>query len=62
MVLDDKKPDKSPEDGAYVFGLYMDGARWCRKTKEIADSLPKVLFDELPVVRKLAVNAILHIE
>ena len=50
-VMDDAHPKQPPEDGAYVYGLFMDGARWCRDTREIADSLPKVLFDELPVVR-----------
>jgi dynein heavy chain len=53
-VLDDKHPPKPPVDGAYVYGLFLDGARWDRPTKEIADSLPKVLFDEFPVVSSIA--------
>ena len=28
----------------------MEGARWCAKEKTIQDSLPKILFDPLPVI------------
>lgn len=37
-----------PETGCYVFGLFIEGARWCDDTGCVAESQPKVLFSEIP--------------
>jgi len=37
-----------PEEGCIVYGLFMDGARWDDHDQFIRDSLPKVLFTEIP--------------
>ena len=39
-----------PEDGAYIYGLFFDGARWESEQKVLTDSKPKVLFSDAPVV------------
>lgn len=39
-----------PEDGVYIRGLFMEGARWDADVHSINDSLPKQLYTELPVI------------
>jgi dynein heavy chain len=48
--MDDKEPSQPPEDGAYIKGLFVDGARWERKTRQLAESLPKQLQDAMPII------------
>ena len=39
-----------PEDGAFVRGLFMEGARWDTKAHVIAESLPRELFVSMPFI------------
>lgn len=39
-----------PREGAYVNGLFMEGARWDTVNGSIADSLQKELFPAMPVI------------
>jgi dynein heavy chain len=44
------KLKKCPEDGVYIRGLFMEGARWHSGDQSIVDSLPKQLYTEIPVM------------
>ena len=37
-----------PEDGAYIDGMYVEGARWDHQYGVLAESKPKVLYSEAP--------------
>jgi dynein heavy chain len=42
--------DTASSEGAYVHGLYMEGARWDGPQQAIQDAKPKELYSKLPVV------------
>lgn len=46
----------APREGAYINGLYMEGARWDITMNTIADSYLKELFPAMPVIFVKAVQ------
>ncbi|KAL7723821.1 hypothetical protein ACLKA6_002146 [Drosophila palustris] len=46
----------APREGAYVNGLFMEGARWDMKMSTITDALNKELFPAMPVIYIKAVT------
>jgi dynein heavy chain len=57
-VLGDEDYDKPPKDGAYVYGLFVDGARWNRDTVTLDESYPKKLTDSMPKIRLVPMKKI----
>ncbi|CAB3984933.1 dynein heavy chain 12, axonemal-like, partial [Paramuricea clavata] len=49
-VVSDDKVNEPPDDGVYINGLFLEGARWDRKKGVIGESLPKILHDSMPAV------------
>ena len=41
---------KKPEDGAYVYGMFVEGARWCYEEEILKESEAKVLYSEAPMI------------
>lgn len=41
---------EKPEDGCYIYGIYLEGARWDTKKHYITNPYPKELFSDLPMV------------
>ena len=39
-----------PENGCYVRGLFVEGARWDMDSFELAESRPKELYTDMPVM------------
>ncbi|PSN56752.1 Dynein heavy chain 7 [Blattella germanica] len=49
-VMSESNYNHPPEDGVYVYGLFLDGARWNPKTFVLDECMPKVLFSAMPIV------------
>ncbi|KAL1389180.1 hypothetical protein pipiens_001339 [Culex pipiens pipiens] len=47
-TLTESSFEQPPEDGVYVYGLFVEGARWDRKKGYLQESFPRVLFDTMP--------------
>ena len=41
---------ESPADGVYIRGLFLEGARWCSKEHQLAESRPKELYTDMPIM------------
>lgn len=50
QVMKNNNFKNSPEDGVYIYGLFLDGARWNSETFILDEPLPKELFSHVPTV------------
>lgn len=42
-----------PDDGCFIYGLFLEGARWDKKVKTLIDPKPKELFSPMPTIHML---------
>eukprot|EP00106_Octopus_bimaculoides_P015856 XP_014783298.1 PREDICTED: dynein heavy chain 12, axonemal-like [Octopus bimaculoides] len=49
-VLPITKSETPPDDGAYIHGLFLDGARWDCNLGILVDQLPRVLIEPMPLI------------
>lgn len=47
---DPTQVEEKAKDGVYIYGVYMDGARWNREQKCIDDQFPDELYDKMPLI------------
>ena len=45
-----------PQEGVYVYGLFLEGAGWDRRGCKLIEPKPKILFEPLPVIHIYAIN------
>ncbi|KAL0237672.1 hypothetical protein PCE1_001066 [Barthelona sp. PCE] len=55
-IMDAARPTTPPEDGVYVDGLFLEGARWDPKSHSLVEAKPKELFSEFPVIQLLPLS------
>lgn len=55
IMRDEAQEDlvNKPEDGVYLYGLFLEGARWDKRMKTLVDPKAKELFSPLPVMHML---------
>lgn len=46
----------APENGVYVYGLYLDGARWSNKKYCLKESKLKQLYGKLPIIHMIPIK------
>lgn len=55
--MDWEEPDSQPEEGAFIHGMFIEGARWDRDAGEIRESFLRDLTPQMPVVHLIAIEA-----
>ncbi|XP_062377845.1 dynein axonemal heavy chain 5 [Sardina pilchardus] len=50
-------PPPSDVGGVYIYGLFLEGAGWDKRSAKLTESSPKVLFTPLPVVHVYAISS-----
>lgn len=56
LVQQQETVDTPPEDGVYVYGLFLEGARWDKTTQCLNEALPRILYDTMPLVSNFSIK------
>jgi dynein heavy chain len=51
--MEEEEPDEieeKPEDGVYIYGLFMDGAKWDRENMLLADQNVGENYSKMPII------------
>ena len=56
-VMKEDNFDSPPEDGVYVRGFFLEGARWDRLGNKLGDQLPRQLYDAMPIIKMTPCNS-----
>merc|ERR1712179_470181 len=56
QVYQREEIESPPEDGVYINGLFMDGARWDNERQVVADSHLGELFSTVPAIHFMPTN------
>eukprot|EP00818_Percolomonas_sp_WS_P004750 CAMPEP_0117444502 /NCGR_PEP_ID=MMETSP0759-20121206/5277_1 /TAXON_ID=63605 /ORGANISM="Percolomonas cosmopolitus, Strain WS" /LENGTH=4349 /DNA_ID=CAMNT_0005236577 /DNA_START=155 /DNA_END=13203 /DNA_ORIENTATION=- len=43
-------PKEAPDDGCYISGVFLEGARWDKQVKQLTEAESKKLFESMPVI------------
>ncbi|CAG9798387.1 unnamed protein product [Chironomus riparius] len=54
-VFDGNSISEPPPDGVYIYGLFIEGARWCTNEKSLCEQLPKVIINDFPCIHFLPI-------
>lgn len=52
MQNDNYNVELQPDEGAFIYGLFLEGGRWSRDLKCLVESEMRILSDEMPIVSK----------
>lgn len=55
LDIDPDKVKEKPEEGCYIYGIYLEGARWDYKKQVINQPKPKELYSDLPLMHLLPI-------
>jgi dynein heavy chain len=53
MVSEEVAELSKPADGCYIYGLFLEGARWSKDRHSLVDPKPKELFSPMPAIHML---------
>jgi len=48
--------NSAPENGVYVYGLFLDGARWSNKKSSLKESKSKQLYNKMPIIHMIPIK------